>query len=89
MNNKVDWEVDHLQYGRFEPALRIELASPGIAVIAWSTNAPGLELELQETSDLTSGYWTTMTNQAVIVGSERQVTLSPVSESRFFRLVIP
>lgn len=86
--NSVDWEVDHLQYGRLgmpavAPVLRIEFPKPNAARLAWATNAIGFQLE--ESPTLAAVGWTAVTSMPVVVGAEYHVTLSP-SSNRFFRL---
>ena len=85
--NSVDWEVDHLQYGWFRPRLRIQSVSPGITLIAWSTNAAGFVL--QQNTNLTSTNWIAVTNLPVTVGSENQVTVSSLSGITCYRLIDP
>jgi hypothetical protein len=85
-HNSVDWEVDHLQYGRVQPRLRIQvLPSEGI-VIAWPANAFGFAVQESENPAPTSG-WSAVTNLPATVGTEQQITVPLLPGSRYFRLV--
>jgi hypothetical protein len=64
-------------------SLGISLVSGGLAII-WPASATGLVL--QQTDDLSSGEWTTVTNQATVVGGQNQVTIAPTASKQFYRL---
>jgi hypothetical protein len=85
VNNSVDWEVDHLQYGYFVPELRIQNSASDTVVLAWSTNAVGYAL--QEIPSFPATNWTTVPTPPATVGNEHQVTVTPLSSNRFYRLI--
>ena len=85
VSNSKDWEADHLQYGYFVPKLRIEFNAPDTVVLAWSINA--VCYVLQETSCLPATNWTTVATLPSYVGNENQVTVTPLSGNRFYRLI--
>jgi hypothetical protein len=66
------------------PSLRIALAGNQAVLIAWPTNATGFVLE--QNLVLGSTNWVTMTNQSVVVGSEKQVTVPASESSACYRL---
>jgi hypothetical protein len=84
-NNSTDWELDHLQYGYYRPQLRIQHVNSTTAVLAWSTNAVGYEL--QEINSLTETNWTDVPDMPAYVGADNQVTVTPLSSNRFYRLI--
>ncbi len=65
------------------PALRIERAAQGI-LLAWPHPSTGFEL--QQNVDLGKGQWSGPEAVPVQVGDEWQVTVSPASGNRFYRL---
>jgi len=65
------------------PSLRIASGN-GVAVVAWTTNAPGYVLEKSAT--LPPGAWNPDTNVRGILGGEFTVTNSPGLSNLFFRL---
>lgn len=69
------------------PQLTLTTLQPNTLVLAWSTNFS--DLELQQNSDLGTTNWLSDTNPVSVVGSNRQVTISPLTGSRFFRLIRP
>lgn len=85
VSNSRDWEADHLQYGYFIPKLRIESSAPNTVVLAWSTNA--VCYVLQESTCLPATNWTSIATLPAFVGNENQVTVTPLSGSRFYRLI--
>jgi len=92
INNSVDWEVDHLQYGyqpvsSFVPELKIRQSAPDEVSLTWSTNAIGFIL--QESSDLPGTNWTTVPIAPTIVCDENRVTKTLPSSNRFYRLMRP
>lgn len=66
------------------PSLRITPAGNQTVLIAWPTNATGFVL--QENPVLASTNWVTVTNQSVVHGSEKQVTVSASEGAAFYRL---
>ena len=89
VNNSLDWEVDHLQYGYlfvsdFAPELRIWQSAPDTVELAWSTNAAGFTLE--EAFSLPATNWTSVPTEPTIVDGDNQVTVTPLSANHFYRL---
>ena len=92
VNNSVDWEVDHLQYGyqpasSFVPELRIRQSAPNEISLTWSTNAIGFIL--QESPELPGTNWTTVPITPTLVCDENRVTAALPSGNRFYRLMRP
>ncbi len=92
VNNSVDWEVDHLQYGFqpagfFVPELRIRQSAPNEVSLTWSTNAIGFIL--QESPSLSGTNWTTVPIAPTIVCEKYRVIATPSSSKRFYRLLRP
>lgn len=85
VSNSKDWEADHLQYGCFVPKLRIQSNAPDAIVLSWSTNAFGYTL--QESPSVPATNWTTVPTPPTYVGSENQVTITPLLDNRFYRLI--
>jgi hypothetical protein len=82
--------VDHLQYGYvapdlFVPELRIQPGATDTVVLAWSTNAVGFAL--QETDWFPATNWTLVPIPPITVANENQVTVTPLSSNRFYRLI--
>jgi hypothetical protein len=69
-----------------QPAVKTVL-SPGSVTVSWPEGASGWVL--QECGDLGMGAWTNSTRQVTVTGSQKQVTISPVTGMSFFRLVLP
>ena len=69
------------------PQLSLTTLQPDTLVITWPTNFSGYVL--QQNSDLGTTNWLSDTNPASVVGSNQQVTISPLTGSRFFRLARP
>ena len=69
------------------PLLRVVLTSTNTVVVAWPNPSTGFSL--QQNSALGTTNWGGVTNNAVTVGSERQVTISPPLGNRYYRLVHP
>lgn len=67
--------------------LQISAASPNSIHLTWPTDATGYLL--QQKAGLSATNWTIVTNLASIVGTNKQVTISPVIGNRCFRLVHP
>lgn len=68
------------------PSLRIAPTNAAI-IIAWSTNTAGWTL--QASTNLITANWTAVTNLPNVVGVEKQVTLTPTTGQRYFRLSSP
>jgi hypothetical protein len=66
------------------PSLRIAPAGNSTVLIAWPTNATGFVL--QQNSVLGSTNWAAVTNQSVVQGTEKQVTVSASQGAAFYRL---
>ena len=89
VHNSLDWEVDHVQFGRLDPAvvvpeLRIETAGPDAVQLLWTTNAVGYQL--QQTPGWSPANWSPVTGTPVIVGPDYQVTVTPLGSRRYYRL---
>ncbi|MEQ1854162.1 MAG: hypothetical protein ABMA01_21535, partial [Chthoniobacteraceae bacterium] len=69
------------------PTLNSALPAPGSLLLAWPNGATGWIL--QESPDLSEGSWLNSTRTVNVVGSEKQVTVSPSTGRRFFRLIHP
>jgi hypothetical protein len=69
------------------PLLRIFITTTNTAVVAWPSPSTGFNLQ-QHTNLLTTN-WVSVTNIPALVGSERQVIISPPTGNRFFRLFKP
>lgn len=78
---------DTWSYYPYAPAVRISPSSPSSAEVAWPVWHP--TLRLCQTTNLTAGPWTTVTNEATQVGSENRVTVSPLSGGQLFRAMHP
>jgi hypothetical protein len=71
------------------PPLSLGMSS-NLVNFSWPSSAPGFSL--QQSFDLTSTNWTTITNTAIISGYSNQVAISPPAPSGgkvFYRLVSP
>ena len=68
------------------PTLSIVL-SDGAIVVSWPTSS--FTFRLQQTSDLTTTNWSTVSNIVNVVGDQNLVILSPSASNSFFRLVYP
>ncbi len=69
------------------PLLSVPSVQPNVLIIAWPTNTTGYVL--QQNSDLATTNWVDATNPVTIVGSNKQVTITPLTGSGFFRLKSP
>ena len=69
------------------PLLRIFLTSSNTVVVAWP--APSTGFSLQQNGVLGSPGWVGVTNVPTVVGSEKQVIVSPPTGNRFYRLAYP
>lgn len=69
-----------------QPVLSYAVA-PGVLTLSWPAGASGWVL--QERPDLSAGNWADSTRSVTTVGSQKQVTVSPLVGSGFFRLTHP
>jgi len=69
------------------PRLSLSALQPDALVITWPTNFSGFVL--QQNSDLATTNWVDATNVVSIVGTNRQVTITPLTGRGFFRLAFP
>ncbi len=69
------------------PPLSFSQPQPGTLAFTWPTNETGLVL--QQNSDLASTNWVPVTNAATVVGTNKHVTVSPLTGNRYFRLIRP
>src|SRR5262245_45443092 len=69
------------------PVLRIFLTATNTAVVAWP--APSLGFNLQQNLALNTTNWLTITNDPIVVGSEKRVIIAPPTGNRYFRLFKP
>jgi hypothetical protein len=69
------------------PRLSYSVPQPGTLALTWSTNATGFVV--QQNTDLSTQNWVTATNAINVVGTNNQVNVSPLTGTRFFRLVRP
>ncbi len=79
--------ADTWSYYPCAAAVRIRPTGPNSAVLAWPVWST--TLRLCQTTNLSAGDWTTVTNAVTKVGSENQVTLPPLSGRQFFRVEYP
>ncbi len=91
LNNSTPWLM---QLAAFRPAaipaiprLRIFLTATNAAVLAWPTNS--VNYTLQQNSGLDAANWSDVTNMATVVGSERQIAVTPSASQKFYRLKYP
>jgi hypothetical protein len=69
------------------PSLRIVRVGPN-AIISWPNPSSGFEL--QESSTLIgAALWSNVGQGPMVVGDEKQVTVSPLTGNRFYRLRKP
>jgi hypothetical protein len=66
------------------PDLTIEWVSQSSVLLAWP--APSNGFMLQQNTNLTTTNWVAVTNSPVVVNGEKQVTVSPLVGSRYYRL---
>lgn len=69
------------------PSLRIVKTSTNAVVIAWPSFSPNFSLQMN--SSIATTNWATVTNVPIIVGDEKQVTISTPTGNNFFRLKSP
>jgi hypothetical protein len=63
------------------------VAAPGALAITWPTNATGYLVQRCTNLNLTN--WVNVTNAATIVGTNQQITITPMNGASFFRLMKP
>lgn len=62
-------------------------SAPGVLTLSWPAGATGWTL--QESDDPSPGSWVDSTGPVTIQGNQKQVTVSPLSGRRYFRLTHP
>jgi hypothetical protein len=62
----------------------IERVSPSSVLLSWP--APSTGFVLQQNTNLTTTNWVVVSNPPVVVNGEKQVTVSPLVGSRYYRL---
>jgi hypothetical protein len=67
------------------PRLTHRVPNPGAVILSWPTNAESFIL--QHNSDLDPANWSDTTNVSTVVSTNRQVTITPMTGTRFFRLI--
>ena len=70
------------------PALRVVFTATNTVVVAWPSPSTGFSLQQNPVVN-NAVSWSGVTNAPVVVGSEKQVILSPPAGNRFFRLNSP
>jgi hypothetical protein len=70
----------------FVPQLTIRRAGSAV-LLSWTTNAASFRL--QELATLGTTNWQSATNGVSIVGAQKQVSVSPATGNRFYRLISP
>jgi hypothetical protein len=66
------------------PGVTIERVSPSSVLLSWP--APSTGFVLQQNTNLTTTNWVVVSNPPVVVNGEKQVTVSPLVGSRYYRL---
>ena len=66
------------------PRLRIALAATNALVLAWLDAFTGFVL--QQNTNVTTTNWVAVTNPPVVANGEKQVTVSPLAGTRYYRL---
>jgi len=69
------------------PLLRVVLTTSNTVVVAWPDPSTGFSL--QQNAALGTTNWASVTNAPAVIGSERQVIISPPVGNRFYRLFHP
>ena len=67
--------------------MRVFQTATNAVVVAWPD--PSVGFSLQQNSLLGTTNWVGVTNPVNMVGGEKQVTISPPTGNRFFRLKSP
>jgi hypothetical protein len=70
-----------------QPLVNVAATAPGALTISWPAGANGWVL--QECTDLNLGVWTNSTRTVSVVANQKQVTVTPLIGSGFFRLAHP
>lgn len=68
-------------------SLQISMITANAVQLAWPTNPPGFVV--QQNSDLATLNWGNVTNAVTVLGANNQVTIAPLTDKSFFRLVQP
>jgi hypothetical protein len=69
------------------PLLNCFTPQPGTLVLTWPTNEPFV---LERNEDLSTTNWVNVTNAVTVVGTNKQVTITPMSgPCSFYRLMKP
>jgi hypothetical protein len=63
------------------------LTGPNSLVLSWPASSAGFVL--QQSSDLAAGNWTTVASPVDLVNGNYQVLVSPLTGTRFYRLILP
>lgn len=69
------------------PTLSLLLSDPKTVVVAWPSSATGWTL--QQSTDLVTGTWITLTNTISTVNGQNQVLFSLPNNNHFYRLQHP
>jgi hypothetical protein len=69
------------------PILRVFATGTNSVVVAWPASSTGFRL--QSNTNLTTTNWVNVMSKWTIVGSEKQVTITPLVDAAHFRLVYP
>ena len=70
------------------PVLRVVRTGTNTVVVAWPAPSTGFSLQQNPVVN-NAATWGGVTNVPVVVGSEKQVVISPPAGNRFFRLTSP
>lgn len=70
-----------------QPSASLALTAPGTLTISWPAGATGWVL--QECGDLNLNDWTNSIRTVNVVGNQKQVTVTPLTGSGYFRLTHP
>jgi hypothetical protein len=77
--------MDAIGYDRVFPTVRVVRTGTNTMVLAWPTALAGYAPE--QTSDLRTPNWQTVTNAQAVVGTENQVIVATTPGTRFYRLI--
>lgn len=69
------------------PALTVSMPQPGVIVLSWPTNFA--DFILQQSPSLGATNWSRVTSPVSVVGTQKQVSLAPLTGRSFFRLERP
>lgn len=70
-----------------QPSVSLNPGAPGTLIISWPAGASGWVL--QECTDLSLGDWADSVRTVIVVDNQKQVTITPLTGSGYFRLVHP